>query len=447
MFLPPAGIENLRPPTVRATVARVRASPLGSRLAHGAFWSLASAVIARAFALVTSVLVARMLGRAGFGELGMIQATVGVFGDLAGAGLGLTVTKHVAELRARDPEKAGRILALSSAVAWVAGATLALVLLLLAPWLAATTLDAPHLGLPLQVSALLLLPSAVSGAQTGALSGLEAFRTIARVNAAAGVLALPLVVTGAWLWRLEGAIWGLVGAQALSCALMHFGLRRAASRAGVPLNPPGWLREWPVLGSFALPAALSGALVGPVNWVCAAMLVHQPNGYGEMGVFSAANQWRTAFLFVPTALTDAAVPMMSERAGALGRAGPRPVLRHLFRLNAALGVPTLIALCAFSPLIMAAYGPAFGDAWPVLVILLAAAFLQLMQAPLMKLWVATGRMWMNFTVNILWASTVLAASYLLISQKAAGLALGQLAGFVVYGLLLVGLSQWRWRSG
>ena len=45
------------------------------------------------------VLAGRLLGTAGFGEVGMIQSTQGLFGVLAGAGLGLAATKYVAEYR------------------------------------------------------------------------------------------------------------------------------------------------------------------------------------------------------------------------------------------------------------------------------------------------------------------------------------------------------------
>lgn len=442
-----ARLRALCPPGLRAALARVRESPTGSRLAHGAFWSVAGTVVARGAGLAASVVLARQLGRAGFGELGMIQATVGVLGPFAGSGIALTITKHVAELRARDPEKAGRIMTLSSAVAWAAGATLAALLVLLSPWLAAAVLAAGHLAAPLQVAALLVLLGAVSGAQTGALSGLEAFRTIARANVVSGMVALPLVVIGAQLGRLEGALWGLVGAQALGCVLMHAGLRRAAAGARVPLHPPRWRGEWPVLGSYALPAALSNVVVAPVSWLCGAMLVQQPNGYGELGVFNAANQWRMAFLFVPAAATEAALPVMSERAGAQGSAGPRPVLRQLLLLSAAWGVPILLAMCALSPVIMGAYGTEFASSWPVFVVLQLAALLQLVQAPLLKLWAATGRMWTSFSVNVLWVGTVLVSSYLLIPHGAFGLALGQLAGFVVFGLALVALARGGGRSG
>ena len=125
---------------------RVEASPLGYRLAKGAFWSLAGALMSRALGLVSSILVARMLGKVGFGELGVIQSSVGMFGTFAGFGLGLTATKHVAEFRAKDPVRAGRIIALSSLVSWGTGGAMAVLLFVLAPWLAAHTLAAPHLG-------------------------------------------------------------------------------------------------------------------------------------------------------------------------------------------------------------------------------------------------------------------------------------------------------------
>ena len=80
-----------------ATLARIEASKIGYRLAMGAFWSMAGAVISRGLMLAAWVLVARMLGKTGYGELGMIQSTVGMFGVFAGFGFGLTATKHVAE--------------------------------------------------------------------------------------------------------------------------------------------------------------------------------------------------------------------------------------------------------------------------------------------------------------------------------------------------------------
>ena len=101
----------------------------------------------------------------------------------------MTATKYIAEFRHSDALRAGRIMALSGVVAVVTGTVGALTLVLLAPWLAENMLAAPHLVGELRIAALLLFLTALNEAQTGALSGLEAFRAIARFNILSGIAA------------------------------------------------------------------------------------------------------------------------------------------------------------------------------------------------------------------------------------------------------------------
>src|SRR5271167_1555484 len=114
----------------------VPAGSLRARFTLGIIWSLAGAVISRGFLLAASVVCARFLGREGFGALGMIQSTAGMFGIFAGLGLGLTATKYVSEFRQQDPAKTGRILALSSSAAFVFAGMTTVLLIFLAPFLA-----------------------------------------------------------------------------------------------------------------------------------------------------------------------------------------------------------------------------------------------------------------------------------------------------------------------
>ena len=118
-----------------------RADSLRGRFARGAVWSLIGAVISQGSSLAASVITARLLGRERFGEYGMIQSTVGMFGVFAGMGLGLTATKYVAELRVTNPRRAGRMIALSTAVALGTASTAVVALFAAAPWLAASTLN------------------------------------------------------------------------------------------------------------------------------------------------------------------------------------------------------------------------------------------------------------------------------------------------------------------
>ena len=276
------------PPLLRPVFNRIDNSPIGSRLARGVFWSMAGAVISRGLMLAASVLVARMLGKAGFGELGMIRSTVGMFGVFAGFGLGLTATKHVAEFRSSDPARAGHIIALSWIVAMVTGGLMALGLFIFAPWLAEHTINAPHLTGVLRIGALILFINALNGAQTGALAGFEAFKTIAHVNLFVGLISFPILVGGAYFGGLTGAVWALAINLGVNWLLNHLALRKEARRYNVPLAFRDCSRELSVLWRFSLPAVLAGSMVGPVRWACSALLVNQPDGYGEMGIFTAA---------------------------------------------------------------------------------------------------------------------------------------------------------------
>ncbi|MEI8356551.1 MAG: oligosaccharide flippase family protein, partial [Deltaproteobacteria bacterium] len=132
---------------------RIKASSFGYRLAHGTFWSMMGAGASQSLMLLTSIISARILGKQQFGEFGIINNTIGMFGVFAGFALGMTATKYVAEFRRKDPAKAGRIVALSSLVAMGTGAAVALVLLVIAPWLASKTLAAPQLTTLLRISA------------------------------------------------------------------------------------------------------------------------------------------------------------------------------------------------------------------------------------------------------------------------------------------------------
>jgi O-antigen/teichoic acid export membrane protein len=104
-------------------------------------------------------------------------------------------------------------------------------------------------------------------------------------------------------------------------------------------------------------------------------LVNGPNGYAEMGLFNAANQWRMAVLFLPTALGASLMPVLSS----LHSEQRRPTYRKVIIINLILagGISTAIAgaVALASPWISAMYGADFERAAPVIVLLCATAVL------------------------------------------------------------------------
>jgi O-antigen/teichoic acid export membrane protein len=400
--------------TTKAISGIWAADSLRGRFARGAVWSLIGAVIAQGANLTASVITARLLGREQFGEYGIIQSTVGMLGVFAGFGLGITATKYVAELRTLDPGRAGRIIALGCAVAIISGGLLALGLFVYAPVLAAKTLNAPALADELRIASVLLFFNALSGAQTGALSGFEAFRAIARINMARGLLTFPVTVALVLLWRLPGAIWALAATAALTCILSQIALRRLCAASGIHSRFSSAWKEWRVLWSFSTPAFLAGALTGPVTWAANTMLVNQPGGYAEMGVLSAASQWRTALLFLPGLVGQVALPMLSSLQNIGGKGAVRRVLLGSVLTNALCTAPLLVILLPCSRWIMPLYGTAFSGRGAVLEVSLLSAALLAIQTPVGNFIAAFGRMWVGFFMNAGWAVCLLTIAKVLL---------------------------------
>lgn len=411
---------------------RVEGSRLATRLAEGAFWSFAGSALSRVFALAASVVTARILGKAQYGELGVLVSTLLTFQAFSSLGLGMTATKYVSELRSSDPARAGRILAMSSVLSAATGLLAAGLLWIFAPWLASHTIGAPHLADPLRVAGLGLVFTTMGGAQTGALAGFEAFRTQTLLNVWLGLLGIPIAVVGVWYWGLEGAVWATVATAALQWALTHVAVRLLARRDRVPVSLTGWWREQRVLWTFSLPALAQGVMVAPVSWAAAAILVNQPGGYPEMGVFSAANHWYAAVLFLPNALCGPVLPVLSERVGRGDGPGVRTVLRAAVAMNAAAVVPIVAVGCLASPWLVRLYGPQFADAWPTFAAVLITAGIVAIINPVGYVLAASERLWLGFLMNTGWAAVFLGATVLLVGWGSLGIATARLVGYAVH---------------
>ena len=99
--------QRVLPAPVYETVRgwRARFAPKGSsrdRLAGAVLWSGVGVAMSNVAGLLIGVALARILGREGYGEVGVIVASCTLFAQLGGLGLGPTATKYSAQMRSID---------------------------------------------------------------------------------------------------------------------------------------------------------------------------------------------------------------------------------------------------------------------------------------------------------------------------------------------------------
>jgi O-antigen/teichoic acid export membrane protein len=378
-----------------------------------------------------------MLGKVGFGELAIIQSTVGMFGIFAGFSLGLTATKYVAEFRNKDPERAGRVVALSGLTATVTAGLMCTTLFLAAPWLAEHTLSAPQLGGLLRIGTLFLFLQALNGAQTGALAGFESFRTIAVVNFVAGISAFPMMTGGAYWGGVDGAVWGLVSSVLVNWILNHIALRIEAARANICIFTFPTTQDLAVLWRFSLPAFFAGAVIGPVVWACNAFLVNGAGGYAQMGIYNAALAIQNLILMVAATLE---LPLLTAFSN-LNPAGDSQLGRVNMLATWSVGVfPALLLIC-FPELIQTVYGRDFAGPAFLRTVVVVCIFTSIVvyKQGLGRVLLAREMVWWCALSNACWALVLLPSAYFLARYGAIGLALSFLIAYAVNTVIFMPL--------
>jgi O-antigen/teichoic acid export membrane protein len=383
--------------------------------------------------LLASIVAARILGKQQFGELGMIRSTVNMFSVFAGFGLGLTATKYIAEFRIRDINKTGKIIGLTIIFATVIGGLISCCIVLLAPFLANKTINSPNLITEIRLGAVILFFTSLNGAFTGILAGFEAIKSIAKINFLAGILSFPIQILLTLQWGLEGSIIGF-GVNFLILAIFNFIIVcKTSTQFGVTISFKKSLDELPIIYKFSLPALLSGLMVSPIMWACNALLVNKPNGYSELAVFDAANQWRASILFIPLALSQIILPLLSDTENNYQF---NKIVRLNIYFNFMISFIISLIISFFSFLIMSSYGPAFSDGQSVLIILAISSIFISVNNVIGHAIASKGKMWVGFFFNFIWGVTLLGCTYtyMNLGYGAKGLAYSFLISYLVHTL-------------
>jgi O-antigen/teichoic acid export membrane protein len=389
------------------------------------FWSTAGAAGWRSLSLLASIIMARVLGRTVFGELGIVQSTTNLFMTFAELGIALTGTKYVAEYRKKDPARAGRIIAMTTVVAVVSGTVVGAIMVATSSW-SAHLLKAPHLQSIIAISAVALFLIVVNESQNGVLNGFEAFKRRSTIQILSGIASFPISVLGVIYFGLVGAVYGLIASQVVVFLLNYHAVRQETSSAGVSIRWREARQEMGILASFSVPTLCAGMVYVPSMWVANTILVTTPGGFAEMGLFNAADRWRTLILFLPSLLGGVTLPMLASLRGEAASQRYHKLLWNNIKLSVLASAAVAAPIALLAPWIMASFGPGFRDGSWVLITLCTTAVVFAPYWIVGQSLVSRGHVWTMFLFNLGWAVTLLAAAWLLRGYGATGLALAYL---------------------
>lgn len=406
----------------------------------GLIWSVLGTVAVRLTPMITTILISHWFGIETVGTFAITYGTLLSATFLASTGVNLMATRNVAAYAAKDPVTAGRLAGMALLLAAGCAILLGLLIFVFAEDIASRLLRQPELAFYLKAISPIIIVNALNNSQIAILSGLQQFKTIARLNTIMGCLMIAAVPAGLYFYGLTGAFAGLGAAYLAGCVITAPAMTGALRAKGIPLAFRGALSQWPMITGFAIPALLASLLFEPVNWICTTIVVGHPDGLRQVGLYFIAMQLETLLLFAPQIVVQVTIPMLST---GFGEADRRRVLNVL-----GMGIGTNIAIAIGFVAVMMLFGDWFlvlfkldpAQHWPIFMVVVFASAIIAGALPLGQVPVSSGHMWTGLSITGGWAATFIIGTWLLQDHGALGLvearALAWLAVLAAYAAFM-----------
>lgn len=404
------------------------------RFAKASFWSLLSSVIGSGGTLLMYLLVARIIGKGDYGAFVLAQSTLGTVGILAALGMSLAASKYAAELRRKDPARLGRILALCFMVILSLGLILSVAVALFSGQIAVHVFGNIQIAPVLLYSSLWILFSALDGYAKGVMLGFEENRKFATSTIVAMIISFPTLVGLASLYGLNGTAGGLSLIGGLQAAISIALLARVLKQQDVPLMVKGCLVEVALLGHTALPILASSLLFTPVHLITQSMLSRSDAGLEQVAYFGIGQQWITLLLFLPSALSRIAGPILINQISDADHKRARETFRHSVVINIIVCLPLATVLIFFSREIMSMYGGSYREGAATLSLAFVVAAIMSAQAPIANLVAARSKFWVGFAMNGAWAAVYIVLASFLVQYGSFGIMSALLGSYVIHSV-------------
>jgi len=431
-----------RHPSLNRVVLPLTSSTVFMRLASGSFWNSILNLFSKGTSFIGTILIIRLIGREAFGEFGILNTTIAMFGMFTSFSISQTATKYIAQYRKSDKEKAGRIIGLSFMFSGLIGTVIFLAVLIFAKPLSIYSLGAPHLQSSLQLMALGIFFGSLNGVQNGIIAGLEAFK----INTYLGVI-LGFVLTGikvllTYYFGFFGAVIGMTVEPLLTYLITFKITRGLLIKEGLTVIFKGAWQEASVLFLYSLPTVFSGLLLIPTQWYIMTLLAKENNGFFELAGYNASMQWFNVLIFVPYIIMAAFLPVFSDLIEQKKLKQVNRVITNTAAVILIIFVPLTLVFVFFGNDIAKIYGSEFAGVGFLLTLSVLAMIPQSILLIFSNLAAAMNHLWFSFLAQLIWSAVLLICSFYWLEYGAEGLLYARLIAFITQ--LAVFISYYFW---
>lgn len=414
-----------------------------SGLVSGTGWILSGQVATRLSGMLTAVIIARILGPKGLGELSLIRDIGVITVPIFTFGVSQAVVRAISRANRKEahPEEMSSLF--GTLLAIMIGACLVgfILMVVASPYIARFYRIESMVHL-VRLMAILMFVSVPYELINAVLTGLEQFKAFAVREVISAFLSPIVIYLCVSKWGVAGAIIssGVVNFFLL-CLLGRY-LLHSVWPLKVPLGRPSYA-IFKNLFAISLPLLGSILLMRPLNLIGSSALVLHA-GLLELGWFRVAYTIYGLTMVVPSALQIPLLPLLSKMGDADSIRGQGV---KIARLSMILGMPFfVVGILLAGPATTMLFGKAFEAAKGVVALMLIVGFIAVIVSILETNIISQGKTFQQFKVNIINIAVFVIAVYIFVPLFAHwGLALAYLitefVALFIYGYIFVRSSK------
>lgn len=385
-------------------------------IVSGAGWLLIGTGFSKVFSLIATYFLVRVLFAEGYGKLGIILSTVGLFASIAGVGLSAAATKYIAAYKEIDKKKTGNILIICEALVISTSLIFSIAFFCLAPYISRYMYNDESLIVLLRLGSLYMLFLTMNTAQIGTLTGFQEFRSIATNNFISSIIFYPLIILLGYEYKIIGVLFGYIFMNVVLYTLNLFSISRACKKYDILIRFSfnGIKQEFEIIKAFIIPNAISSFIAMPVIWLCDTMLANSSGGYSEVAIYNAANQWKAFILFIPQNIGIVFLPLLSSLFMKNNIKEYKSMFNVNITVNFLISLVITIPLMIFSNKIMSGFGEEFSGKSFVFIITMTTSVMMVLNDVIGRTLVSQGKMWLGLLFNMAWAFALILSAYILV---------------------------------
>lgn len=408
-----------------------KAKLLNSKLFKDSFWTVFGNGLGNCLMLLAGIIIARFLGKDLYGEYGMVKTTMFHIASFSTFGLGFSATKYIANAVQNHPGQIRSIIRSSLITTLAFSVFLCCLLIVFADKLAAY-IEEPSTAPAFRALGVIIVFRAINTVSAGVLAGFKSFKRIGINSIISG---LVLVLTASILTYKFGVVGSFI-----ALALSQFANAVLNFRAVIVAycSAQGNVTVTGELLLFSFPVAIQEFSYMLCNWG-GTMILTKFASLGDVGIWSAASQWNSIIIFIPTLLSNVVLSYLSGSSEE--PSSHDKMLRKMLLINFVCSFIPFVFVFLLSGVIASFYGSTFADMKPVMRVLTFSTVFLCLSNVFQSNMLSEGKNWALLIFRIIRDICMFAAFYIVLkySDNMASLSYAwvYVMAYILYFLLML----------